>query len=90
MPRYVWSSTGSRWVETARDAAVRPRLTLINRDAGFAAGVRSMADGRLYGSRRDYDEHLRRHGMVEVGNTVLEPAPVEPPTALPALRRGGR
>ena len=69
MARYEWSRTQSRWVPAAgRPPGRAPRLTLIDRDKGFADGVRSMADGRLYGSRRAYDEHLRRHGMVEIGN----------------------
>ena len=33
-----------------------------------------MADGNRYRSRRAWDEHLRAHGMVEIGNDVVGPS----------------
>ena len=90
MARYEWSRARLRWIPVGETPVLRaPRLTLINRDKGFAAGVRSMADGRLYGARRAYDEHLRRHGMIEIGNETAAGARPLPSTSLPALRRGG-
>ena len=70
MTRYVWSGDEGRWVPAA--ATPRTRVQIVNRDAPFADGVRSMADGTRYGSRRAWDEHLRAHGMVEIGNDVVE------------------
>ena len=72
MTRYGWSKAEGRWVPLAatRRAA---GLQIVNRDAPFEAGIASPADGRRYRSRRDWDEHLRAHGMVEIGNDVVGP-----------------
>ena len=69
MTRYVWSGEKGRWVPAP--AAPRARVQIVNRDAAFEDGVRSMADGRRYGSRRAWDEHLRAHRMVEIGNDAV-------------------
>ena len=73
MTRYAWSKAEGRWVPLGetRPAA---RLQIVNRDAAFADGVVSMADGERYRSRRDWDEHLRARGMVEIGNDALGPS----------------
>ena len=73
MTRYAWSKQEGRWVPLA---AERPaaRLELVNRDAPFEAGIASPADGRRYRSRRGWDEHLRGHGMVEIGNDAIGPS----------------
>ena len=71
MTRYVWSGKEGRWVP-AETAPPLPRVRIVNRDAPFEDGVASMADGRRYRSRRAWDEHLKAHGMVEIGNDVVE------------------
>ena len=72
MTRYVWSREEGRWVPAG---AAPPRLQIVNRDAPFADGVASMADGKRYASRRAWDEHLHAHGMVEIGNDVVKRPP---------------
>lgn len=74
MTRYVWSKAEGRWVP-AKAAPPPPRLRIVNRDAAFEDGVASMADGNRYRSRRAWDEHLRAHGMVEIGNDVVKRSP---------------
>lgn len=37
-----------------------------------------MADGRVYDSRRHWRDHLRAHGMVELGNDMPEQSRPEP------------
>lgn len=71
MTRYVWSGKEGRWVP-ANAAPPPPRLQIVNRDAAFADGIASMADGGRYRSRRAWDEHLKARGMVEIGNDVVE------------------
>ncbi len=69
MTRYVWSREQGRWVPAA--AEPRARVQIVNRDAPFEDGIRSMADGRRYRSRRAWDEHLKARGMVEIGNDAV-------------------
>lgn len=37
------------------------------------AGYQSMADGSWIGSRSAHREHLKRHGLIEIGNERMEP-----------------
>ena len=76
MTRYVWSKAEGRWVPLA-EPPPGAGLQIVNRDAPFDAGIASPADGKRYRSRRDWDEHLRAHGMVEIGNDAIGPAPGE-------------
>ena len=69
MTRYVWNGKEGRWVPAA--AEPRARVQIVNRDAAFEDGIRSMADGRRYRSRRAWDEHLKARGMVEIGNDAV-------------------
>ena len=72
MTRYAWSKAEGRWVElTPANPGSGPGI--VNRDAPFEDGIASPADGRRYRSRRDWDEHLRANGMVEIGNDVVGP-----------------
>lgn len=75
MPRasYVFDRTLGKLVPKADYYATRPprqRSSLpspmLIRD--FQDGVRSMADGQTYTSRRHWRDHLKAHGMVELGN----------------------
>ena len=53
------------------------------------APYRSMIDGSLIASRSRHREHLREHGMQEVGNdpSVLNPRPAPPPDVNPQQRK---
>lgn len=58
------------------------RMELIPKDQFYAekaqapmvmpdiAGYKSMATGEWIGGRRQHREHLRQHGLVEIGNEV--------------------
>lgn len=39
-----------------------------DKDILLKDGIQSQADGKIYTSRREYNDHLNRHGMVEVGD----------------------
>lgn len=39
-----------------------------NKDILLKDGIRSQADGKIYTTRKAYNDHLKRHGMVEVGD----------------------
>lgn len=47
---------------------------------------RSMCDGSMITSRSQHREHLRRHGVMEVGNEKLKDAPTVIPDA-PGLKQ---
>ncbi len=70
---YVFDRTLGKLVPKADYYATRPRRQrssfsspMLIRD--FQDGVRSMADGQTYTSRRHWRDHLKAHGMVELGN----------------------
>ncbi len=73
--RYLWNRSARRWIP-APPARPARRMQIVNRDAPFGGGVVSTADGRRYRSRRAWDEHLKAHGMVEIGNDI-GPAPTD-------------
>src|SRR3546814_14272367 len=57
--------------------------------------IRSMADGRMYDSKRRYRSALRARGLIEVGNERVEQRPAPKPpvgdTLRPVYRKlGGR
>ena len=79
MTRYAWSKAEIRWIKLTPPGP-RRLPELVNRDAPFEDGIASPADGRRYRSRHDWDEHLRAHGMVEIGNDVVGPS-IRPPAA---------
>lgn len=43
-------------------------MTVGNREMCFSDPVKSMIDGKYYNNRKDYQNHLKQHGCVEVGN----------------------
>lgn len=45
---------------------------------------RSMCDGSMITSRSQHREHLRRHGVIEIGNEKIQPPPatIKPPPGL--------
>ncbi len=45
---------------------------------------RSMATGEFVGGRRQHRDHLKRHGLIEVGNEKLENKRPPPPPDLKA------
>lgn len=44
------------------------KLTITDKDRLLKDGVKSQADGKTYTTRREYNDHLKRHDMVEVGD----------------------
>lgn len=80
---YVFDRKRGKLVPKAEFYATRPRRQrsdlpspMLIRD--FQDGVRSMADGRTYTSRRHWRDHLKAHGMVELGNDRPEAPRPEP------------
>lgn len=63
----------ARQPKKARSSLPRP---MIIRD--FSDPVRSMADGKVYDSRRHWRDHLKAHGMVELGNDMPDKVKPEP------------
>lgn len=53
---------------------------------GDIAEYRSMATGELIGGRRQHREHLREHGLIELGNETFRPPP-RPKEDRTAVRR---
>lgn len=41
---------------------------ILDKDTMLKDGLQSMADGKIYTNRHDYNEHLKRNGLVEVGD----------------------
>lgn len=65
---------GSDWrAEPQADFHIMPDIS----------GYKSMLDGSWIGSRSTHREHLRAHGVIEVGNEKLAP---KLPTAPPGLK----
>jgi hypothetical protein len=46
----------------------RSKVQIVDKDILLRNGVKSQADGNVYGNRREYNDHLKRHDMVEVGD----------------------
>lgn len=44
------------------------KIGIQDKDILLKNGVKSQADGRIYGNRRDYNDHLKRHDVVEIGD----------------------
>lgn len=82
MSRYVWRD-GQGWVERHKAKPLRrpgrSELSgpMVIRD--FQEPVFSHADGRTYTSRKHWNDHLKAHGKVEVGNE--KPKPKAPESA---------
>lgn len=49
-------------------------MQIVDKDKLLRDGVKSMADGKIYGNRHEYNEHLKRNGFIEVGDQ----APTKP------------
>lgn len=93
MPIYEWScpKCGAR-EETycpvkerkAPKCCAKPMEAVISL-AGIIPDIapyRSVATGEVIGGRRQHREHLKRHGLIEVGNERLKP---RKPVPLPPL-----
>lgn len=76
MPRasYVFDRQRGKLVPKAEYYATRPRRQRSSLPAPMIIGdiqdVVSMADGRTYSSRKHWRDHLKAHGMVEMGNDM--------------------
>lgn len=61
-----------------RVPTTKSSVVIQDKDILLKNGVKSQADGKIYGNRREYNEHLKRHGMIEVGDQ----APTKPNTEI--------
>lgn len=84
--RYRYDKATGKLVEVPADSPEK-RGVLVNKDSMFDNGVQSMVDGQHYYSRAAYNEHLKRHCMVELGNDILPHSTPEPQSAIPDLAR---
>lgn len=41
---------------------------IVDKDVLLKDGVKSTVDGKMYGNRREWNDHLKRNGCVEIGN----------------------
>lgn len=57
--------------------AKNTKITIQDKDILLKNGVKSQVDGKAYGNRRDYNDHLKRYDMVEVGDQAPTKAPKE-------------
>ena len=78
--RYV--AVGNSWVEVDPDYIPEPQASMVMPDI---QPYQSMADGTMITSRSHHREHLRRHGLIEVGNETKHLTPK--PKALPKGRK---
>lgn len=67
MKRYVQCRKTGKLVPREEYYAPRPRLHYAMPDI---TPYRSMETGEIVGSRSTHREHLRRHGLIEVGNEI--------------------
>lgn len=49
-------------------AGEQVKITVGNREACFSDPVKSIIDGSHHANRQQYDNHLKQHGCVEMGN----------------------
>lgn len=51
------------------------KIAIVDKDILLKEGVRSTVDNKIYGNRRVWNEHLKRHGCVEIGNDYNNKTP---------------
>lgn len=65
-------------IEIIQKFNVKKVNTVIqDKDVLLRDGVKSQVDGKMYTRRADYNDHLKRHDMVEVGDQAPTKAPKE-------------
>lgn len=69
MTKFIWDTTARDWVPAERYRAPAPKGPMVIPDA---CEIKSMADGKVYTSKRSYYADIRARGYEIVGN--------EPPT----------
>ena len=82
--RLHWNPQSGEWEERPRRVIGPGRAPMLMK--GFGE-VFSHADGQTYTSRKDWNRHLSREGMVEIGNERLKRPELEPPDITPDLLR---
>jgi hypothetical protein len=86
--RWIWDTAQGKLVpahEYRRAPAARSELAAPMLIRDFQEPVKSMADGQYYTSKRHWRDHLKAHGMIELGNDMPEgkaPEPVFTPGAI--------
>ncbi len=56
------------WPETEKVKTI-----IQDKDILLRNGVSSPADGKIYGNRKDWNDHLKARGLHEVGNDMRKP-----------------
>ncbi len=74
--RYV--QVEGRLVEVGKDYVQVREATTAHNIIPDIQPYQSMETGEMIGGRRQHREHLRQHGLVELGNEKLKPWKVEP------------
>ena len=97
MARYIWDKNLRKWVDRQDYFAVaEPVAPMIMRDID---PYQSIVTGETISSRSTHRDHLRSHGLVEVGNESVASSgkrPAPPPAgrdvkqAIDALKNGHR
>ena len=84
--RWIYPGNGQEPFEVTDDYVPEPRAGYYV--AGDIQPYRSMVDGSIIQSRSRHREHLRQHGMIEVGNdsSVKNPRYVPPGETLPSAK----
>lgn len=83
-------SDGGRWIWCDREEKLVPVEEYYQRKSKFADGpqvirdidpYKSVVTGEVVGGRRQHRDHLRAHGLIEVGNEYREPVKKPMPDA---------
>lgn len=64
--RYVYDKLHDKMVEVTKDNSPSPRVEIMPDIKPY----KSMATGEVINSRSRHREHLKDHGLIEVGNEV--------------------
>lgn len=65
-----------RMSQAESNRALNPsRVAIVDRDVLLTEGVRSTVDNKIYGNRREWNDHLKKHGCVEIGNDYNSKTP---------------
>ena len=76
--RWIYMEDGSSF-EVGADYTPEPQSAIVMPDI---KPYKSMCDGSWITSRSQHREHLKAHGVIEIGNEKLEPKPKHVPAGL--------
>lgn len=65
-----------RMSQAESDYRLNPlKIAIVDRDVLLKDGVRSTVDNKMYSNRMKWNDHLKRHGCVEIGNDYNNKTP---------------